>query len=57
MRRNSADRGMTFGLKYEPRQVARVDVARDNEEAVIGTQLWLGISDCQPRWLAESEGR
>jgi len=44
---------MTFGLKYQPRQVfrnsgfpdsgAQDNFARDNEEAVIGTQLWLGI--------------
>jgi hypothetical protein len=62
MRRISAVRGMTFGLKYQPRQVfrssgARDNVARDNEEAVIGTQLWLGISACHTRRLAESEGR
>jgi hypothetical protein len=35
--RISADCGMTFGLKNGLREVER-----DNEEAVIGTQLWLG---------------
>jgi hypothetical protein len=45
MRRISADRGMTFGLKYESRQV-RDSGARDNEEAIIGTQLQLGMGDC-----------
>jgi hypothetical protein len=67
MRRISAVRGMTFGLKYQPRQVfwsqvfrdsgARDNVARDNEEAIIGTQLRFGMGDCHTRWLAESEGR
>jgi hypothetical protein len=62
MRRISADRGMTIGLKYEPRQIfrdsgARDSGARDNEEAVIGTQLRFGIGDRHTRWLAESEGR
>jgi hypothetical protein len=62
MRRISADRGMTFGLKNQPRQVfrdgvARGGVARDNEETIIGTQLRFGISDCHTRWLAESEER
>jgi hypothetical protein len=42
MRRISADRGMTFGLINGFRQVFRDKVARDNEEAVIGTQLRLG---------------
>jgi hypothetical protein len=51
MRRISADRGMTFGLKCLLR-----GVERDNEEAVIGTQLRLGTSDCHAG-LAESEGR
>jgi hypothetical protein len=37
MRRISADRGMTFGLKNLTR-----GVERDNEEAVIGTQLRFG---------------
>jgi hypothetical protein len=37
MRRISADRGPTFGLKCVTR-----GVGRDNEEAVIGTQLRFG---------------
>jgi hypothetical protein len=67
MRRISADRGMTFGLKYQARQVfrdsvfrdsaARDNFARDNEEAVIGTQLRFGMSDCHACRLAEPEGR
>ena len=62
MRRISADRGKTFGLKYEPRQVfrdrgARDNFARDNEQAVISTQLWFGMGDCHMRGLAESEER
>jgi hypothetical protein len=62
MRRISADRGKTFGLKYQPRQVvrdsgARDDFARDNEEAIIGTQLRFGMGDCRTRRLAESEER
>jgi hypothetical protein len=44
MRRISADRGLTFGLKCLIR-----GVGRDNEEAVIGTQLWFGTSDCHAR--------
>jgi hypothetical protein len=67
MRRISAVRGMTFGLKYESRQVFvkqvllkpvfQENIARDNGEAVIGTQLRLARRDCQPRWPAESEER
>jgi hypothetical protein len=61
MRRISADRGMTFGLKYQPRQVldsgARDDAARDNEEEVIGTQLRFGVADRHAHWLAQSGGR
>jgi hypothetical protein len=62
MRRISADRGMTFGLKYQPRQVfrdsgARDDAARDNEEEVIDTQLRFGMGDCHAHWLAQSGGR
>jgi hypothetical protein len=64
MRRIYADRGKTFRLKYEPRQVfrdrvfrdrvfrdrgARDNFARDNEQAVIGTQLWFGMGDCHMR--------
>jgi hypothetical protein len=52
MRRISADRGMTFGLKCLLR-----GFERDNEEAAIGTQLRFGTSDCHARRLAESEGR
>jgi hypothetical protein len=49
-------------LKYEPRQGARGsgardDFARDNEEAIIGTQLRFAMDDCRPRRLAESEER
>jgi hypothetical protein len=62
MRRIAADRGMTFGLKYQPRQVfrdsgARGGVARDNEETITGTQLRFGMGDCHTRWLAESGER
>jgi hypothetical protein len=53
MRRSSADRGMTFGLKCLLR-----GVERDNEEAVIGTQLRFGGQVTAIRaGLAESEGR
>jgi hypothetical protein len=45
MRRISADRGKTFDLKYQPRQVFHDSGARhsDNEETIIGTQLRLGM--------------
>jgi hypothetical protein len=46
MRRISAGRGKTFGLKHQPRRIARDNAARDNEEEVIGTQLWFGMGDC-----------
>jgi hypothetical protein len=46
MRRSSADRGMTFGMKNLTREVER-----DNEEAVIGTQLRFGDKRL-PRALA-----
>jgi hypothetical protein len=52
MRKIAAADGMTSGLKSGLREVER-----DNEEAIIGTQLWLGTSDCHARRLAESEGR
>jgi hypothetical protein len=61
MRRISADRGMTFGLKHRSRQIARDSGARDNEDArdnaeeVIGTQLRFGMGDCHTRWLASLE--
>jgi hypothetical protein len=62
MRRVSADRGITIGLKHQPRQVfhdsgARDNVARDNEEEVIDTQLRFGISGRHARRLAQSGGR
>jgi hypothetical protein len=62
MRRISADRGMTFGLKYEPRQIfrdsgARDNFARDNEETVIGTQLRFGDERCRACSPAEAGGR
>jgi hypothetical protein len=49
-------------LKYEPRQIirdsgARDSFTRDNEEAIIGTQLRFGMDDCHTRRLAESEER
>jgi hypothetical protein len=67
MRRISADRGKTFGLKYEPRQVfrdrvfrdrgARDNFARDNEQAVISTQLRFGMGDCHTRgWRSLKNG-
>jgi hypothetical protein len=68
MRKTAADRGMTFGLKYQPRQVFRGQVfrgevfrdsgARDNEETIIGTQLRLGDGHTAIRvGLAKSGGR
>jgi hypothetical protein len=48
---------MTFGSINGFRQIFRDKVARDNEEAVIGTQLRLGVGGCHTRRLAEAEGR
>jgi hypothetical protein len=52
MRRIFADRGMTLGMKCATRVGER-----DNEEAVIGTQLRLGDKHCRARRLAQPEGR
>jgi hypothetical protein len=57
MRKISAGRGKTFGLKHGPRRIARDNAAPDNEEEVIGTQLRFGMGDCQCAGLAESEER
>jgi hypothetical protein len=57
MRRISADRGMTFGLKCQLRHVFRDSGARDNEETVIGTQLRFGMGRLPTTSAAESEGR
>jgi len=56
MRKCFADRGMSLEWKY-PRRRARDSIARDNEEAIIGTQLRLGISDCHLHGLAKSGER